>query len=240
MGNKNDYLTLEDSAQALGKPTSWMKGIISRGELGAKLSGGRWLIALRDLDKLRADLPPEPETVVHKFLSDNSPPRPDQIKRSAQRPSFDAVPRKLPPAGNRNKELEMMDREVRSLVARVEVELACLSGGKAIWNKLRKDGYSLNTERRKSLPKNLVKLLEDLQRTKRRYIPLRETERYKRLLSSSPEWNLVRVAKKVGVAQTKRSKSAPDTTKAVHIGGIDGYYAGNYLATKRFWFNEED
>ncbi len=203
------------------------------------------MIALRDLDKLRVNLPLEPETVVHKFLSDNSPPRPDQIKRPAQRPSFDAVPRKRPPAGNRNKELEMMDAEVRSLVAQMEIELVCLAGGKAIWNKLRKDSYSLSAERRKSLPKNLVKLLEDLQRTKQRYIPLREMERYKRLLSSSPEWNPVRVAKKVEIAQAKRSKSTPAakppaTKPPVHIGGIAGYYAGNYLATKRFWFNEED
>src|SRR3712207_8786008 len=54
----------------LFRSISWIKDILSRGELGAKLSGGRWLIAVRDLDKLRARLTPEPEKVVHNFLTD--------------------------------------------------------------------------------------------------------------------------------------------------------------------------
>ena len=82
VGSKNDYLTLEQSAQVLGKPTSWLKGRLSRGELGAKLSGGQWLIAARDLDKVRADMPPEPEKVVHDFLTDIPPKRTPHVQSS--------------------------------------------------------------------------------------------------------------------------------------------------------------
>ncbi len=238
-GNDHSYLTLEESSRALGKPVSWIKDVICRGELGGILVGRQWLIAAQGLEKLRLSLPHQPEEAVHNFSSDRPPLKQDRIRKPAQRPNPE-VPRRAYPAGNRNKELELMDAEVRSLAAQVEVGLVYLTGGKAIWNKLRKDNYPLSAERRKSLPKNLVNLLEDLQRTKGRYITLRETDRYKKLLRSLPEWNPVRAAWKVKVAQVKRSKSAPVTIKPVHIGGIKGYYAGDSLAKKRFWFNEED
>ncbi len=69
MGKSNDYLTLEQSSRILGRPVSFLKTLLSKGEVGAKLAGGQWLIAARDLDELLETLPPESEKVVHDFLT---------------------------------------------------------------------------------------------------------------------------------------------------------------------------
>jgi hypothetical protein len=45
MGNKKDYLTLDESALMLGRPVPFLTNLLSEGKLGAKLAGGRWLIA---------------------------------------------------------------------------------------------------------------------------------------------------------------------------------------------------
>jgi hypothetical protein len=49
VGNKNDYLTLEDSARMLGRPVSMLKSVMSEGKIGARLAGGRWWISVRDI-----------------------------------------------------------------------------------------------------------------------------------------------------------------------------------------------
>ncbi len=256
MGNKNNYLTLEDSAQLLGKPTSWLKGIISRGEIGAKLSGGRWLIALRDLDKLRANLPLEPETVIHNFLSPPSTKEqqatPKRKERSGPLRQPHREPNSITRANTREgtlnaggtidtgEELVSLDAKVKYLTVNIEARLSFVPGGKAIWNKLRRDNYGLHEARKAGLSKKTLQLLDDLRCTKQRYILLRETDRYKWLLGSLPEWDPVRIAKKIEAARTKRSKSVKVAPKPAQIGGIDGYFTGRWLAEKRYWFNEED
>jgi hypothetical protein len=79
VGNKNDYLTLEESALTLGRPVSFLTATISEGKLSAKAAGGRWLISLRDLDKLKRSLPPDPERIVPDFISDIPPKKPQPI-----------------------------------------------------------------------------------------------------------------------------------------------------------------
>lgn len=79
MGNQNDYLTLEESARMLGRPVSMLKSVISEGKLNAKLSGGRWLISVRDLEIVQQELSPQPEKVAQNSLSD----RPEVPQRSS-------------------------------------------------------------------------------------------------------------------------------------------------------------
>jgi|SRR5215203_627235 len=69
MGNRNDYLPLEEASRMLGRPVSLLD-VLGEEEVTAKLTGGRWVISERDIEKLRANLPEEPETVVHNFLAD--------------------------------------------------------------------------------------------------------------------------------------------------------------------------
>jgi hypothetical protein len=82
MGKQNNYLTLEESGRVLGKPASWIKDIIARGDLGAKLSGGRWLISVRDLDTLRVNLPPEQKNTVHTFLTNSTSSKPRSLPKT--------------------------------------------------------------------------------------------------------------------------------------------------------------
>ncbi len=74
------YLTIEEAAQKLGRPPSWVKGQICEGKLGATLAGGCWLISSEDLDKLlSSDSPtPQPNNTVHDFL----PERPKRKSRA--------------------------------------------------------------------------------------------------------------------------------------------------------------
>jgi hypothetical protein len=60
----SEYLTLEESAQKLDSPVSWVKESVCRG----KLEGRRWLVSVRDLDRLPAERSSQPSEVVHDFL----------------------------------------------------------------------------------------------------------------------------------------------------------------------------
>jgi hypothetical protein len=64
----SEYLTLEESAQKLDSPVSWVKESVCRGKLGGKLEGRRWLVSVRDLDRLLAERSSQPSEVVHDFL----------------------------------------------------------------------------------------------------------------------------------------------------------------------------
>ena len=256
MGNRNDYLTLEESAQLLGRSSSWIKGIISRGEIGAKLSGGRWLIALRDLDKLRANLPLEPETVIHTFLPPPSTKEPLATPKRKERSGPLRQPHREPisitrtntregtPNArgtiDRGEELVSLDAKVKYLTVNIEARLSFVPGGKAIWNKLRRDNYGLHEARKAGLSKKTLQLLDDLRCTKQRYIQLRETDRYKWLLGSLPGWDSARIARTIDEALRKsRKRNATCSQKAKQVGGIEGYHSAR-IAEKRFWFNEED
>lgn len=75
------YLTLEEAAKKVGKPVSWIKNCICRGELDGKLEGRKWLVSVESLHKITpTSPPPKPETVIHNFLT----PRPSR-KASAEK-----------------------------------------------------------------------------------------------------------------------------------------------------------
>ncbi len=131
MGKKNDYLTVEDSAHSLGKPISWMKDIVSRGEIGAKLSGGRWLIALRELDKLRANLPSEPGKAVHDLLAGIPLKESQHLQQNEPVPKVGKSPAKREgPAKDKSKELKLryrikdLDKTIRDLDLQIKAEYA--------------------------------------------------------------------------------------------------------------------
>jgi hypothetical protein len=236
MGKKNDYLTLEDSARLLGKPIDFLKTLISEGKLGAKLAGGRWWISGRDLEELRQNLPSRPEKVVHSFLTDTRSRKPPQKPERLERSSTRVVEAHTHALKNRGEDLRQLDAKVRNLSSQIEVRLAYVVGGKAVWNKIRADNYKLNKNRRAALPNKIVGLLADLQKTKQRYILLREVKRYKQLLRSLPEWDLRRVAKVIEASQKKRV--VPPSRKPKLGIGIEGY-SGRNLSKKRYWFAEE-
>src|SRR5215217_8932729 len=94
MGNKNDYLTLEDSARMLGRPVSVLKSVMNENNITQTYREGRWSIKLRDLEKVRESLPPQivsprTELAVHDFLPKRPPrsPRrtPEPVERSDTR-----------------------------------------------------------------------------------------------------------------------------------------------------------
>ncbi len=129
MGKKNDYLTLEESAQLLRKSTSWIKGIVSRGEIRAKLSGGQWLLALRDLDKLRVNLPPAPEKVSHNFFSDiplkepHRPPKTQLVTKERELSVTRPEPSKFPPQElELRKQVEEFNKKIRGLEEQIRAE----------------------------------------------------------------------------------------------------------------------
>ena len=64
MGNKNDYLTLEDSARMLGRPLSVVKRVLTNNNISQTYREGHWSIKVRDMEKLRENLPPESEKTV--------------------------------------------------------------------------------------------------------------------------------------------------------------------------------
>ncbi len=236
MGNKNDYLTLEEAAQMLGRPVSVLQTVITEEKLSTKLVGGCWKISLRDYEKLCANLPEEPEKVVHNFRSDSPPLKARQAPKTIKSsPGIGSV--RTRNAINKAEDLELLDAKVRNLTAQIEVRLAYLVGGKAVWNKLREDHLKLNGQLREALPKKIVALLIDLRKTKQEYILLREVDRYKRLLRSLPEWDLRRIAKAIESLQRQQGTATPP--KVELIKGIEGY-AGGSTGEKRSWWNEED
>lgn len=246
MGNKNDYLTLEDSARMLGRPVSVLKSVLSEGKVSATLSGGRWMISIRDLEKVRESLPSRPapsqsEKVAHDLLPKRPPrrprPTPEPVERSNVRVGSERQREPL----DRDTDLKQLDATVHGLTARIEVGLAHVVGGGAVWNKIREDKYNLNPARRAALPKKVVGWLADLQKTKQRYILLREVERYKGLLRSLPGWDIGRVARKIEAAQKKRVATTPPRPKPIAnkpITGIEGY-SGARISEKRYYWNEE-
>ena len=142
---------------------------------------------------------------------------------------------------DRDAELKNLDATVRARTARIEVGLAHVVGGGAVWNKIREDNHNLNPARRAALPKKVVGWLTDLQRAKQRYIVLREPKRYKGLLQSLPGWDIRRVARRIEAAQQKRVVATPQKSKPVTsnpVTGIKGYSNGS-IGKKRYWFNEE-
>src|SRR5215208_967379 len=152
MGKKNDYLTLEDSARLLGRPNDFLKTLMSEGKLGAKLAGGRWWISVRDLEELRQNLPSGPEKVVHNVLTDTRPRKPPQKPERLDRSSTRVVEAHTHTLKNKDEELRHLDASVRNLSSQIEVGLAYVVGGKAVWNKIRADNYKLNKNRRAASP----------------------------------------------------------------------------------------
>ena len=223
MGNKNDYLSLEESARLLGRPVSFLKNVLSEGKLSAKLAGGRWLVSVRDLERLRQTLSSEAGRVARDFDAVGTPPRPGRASRPSNGSSTGAEAVGTGDAASRAEYLKVLDARVRDLADQIEVELAYLVNRRVVWDKLRADNFDLSRALRAQLPNSVVRLLESLRSTKQEYIVLRQTSRYKGLLKALPEYDYERVAQVVGVRQQKPDM-APPVSKP--IGGIDGYFDG--------------
>ena len=237
VGNKNDYLTLEESARMLGKPVSVLKNALAEGKLGARLAGGRWLIGVRDLEELSRKLPSRPGKAGGSVDASGTPAISERGPRPIVVPSGGSTPVGTGDSARRGKDMEALDSRVRSLAARIEVALAYLGRGhrNAVWDKLRADSYEPNGSLRAALPGGLLGLLDDLKRTKQEYISLRETGRYRRLLRSLPGYDHDRVDNIIEAQQQKRSTASQG---ARPVGGIDGYGGGN-LSKKGYWGGKE-
>ncbi len=199
-------------------------------------NNNRW-IRVSNFQELREKLTPEPEKVVHDFLADTPPRKPKNVARP-QAPSKSTTSEsvRVQDFRSKNTDLGVLDAKVRNLAAQIEVRLAFLVGGKAVWNKLRADNYKLNKDRRAALPKRIVALLIELQKTKQEYILQRKTDRYKRLLQSLPEWDWRRLSLRIVVV--KRERGVVNRPKGKSVGGVAGY-RGETLSKKRYYWNEE-
>jgi hypothetical protein len=206
MGNKNDYFTLEDSARMLGKPNSFLKSLMSEGKLGANLAGGRWWISVKDHEELRRNLPCEQGNVVHTFFSDTPSRKPPRKPKRIDRSNVRTVQTPAHASKDRGEELRQLDDRVRNLAAQIAGKLPYVVEGKAVWKKVRVDSYKLNKNRRAALPVEVEALLAAFQKTKQRYILLREVKRYKGVLRSASEWDLWRAAHVKEVSPKKRAK----------------------------------
>ncbi len=83
------YLMLEEAAKNVGKPVSWVKDRICRGELDGKLEGHKWLVSVESLHKIApTSPPPKPETMVHNFLT----PRPSREDPDEKKPTVQDIP----------------------------------------------------------------------------------------------------------------------------------------------------
>ena len=163
VGNKNDYLTLEESARVLGKPVSSLKTCISEGKVSAKLAGGRWLISVRNLDKLKRSLPPQVEKTVHSFLAGIPAKEQQRVPRtkpktktndtSQKRSQASNVPRTKSEFEKRIKDLNKQIREIREQIGvkREEHRRAKRSGNSASdtsLNKLYRRSWKLEKQQR--------------------------------------------------------------------------------------------
>ena len=95
------YLTLEEVAEKLGRPPSWVKARICEGKLGATLAGNRWLISPGSVVELLSDAPPaaQPSSTIHDFLPERragkprgapnhqKPSKPARVSEAAGRPT---------------------------------------------------------------------------------------------------------------------------------------------------------
>ncbi len=272
MGNKNDYLTLEDSARMLGRPVSVLKSVLSEGKVSATLSGGRWMISVRDIEKIRESLPSkpvasQPEEADSDLLPKRPPGRPRRAPEPVERSNARVGSERKREPVDRDAELKNLDATVRERTARIEVGLAHVVGGGAVWNKIREDKYDLNPARRAALPKKVVGWLSELREAKQRYIVLWEVKRYKGLLQSLPGWDIRRVAapqKRVVATPQKATSIRPKkkkkenkhkgqtpTLKELEAFRIAVYFEalkrnsasdlrGKKRTEKRYWWNEED
>jgi len=68
---KDDYLTLEQVAQRIGRPVAWLKERLCREELETRLQKGQWLVSVRYLDEEFAPVAPQ-QRVIHNPLADKS------------------------------------------------------------------------------------------------------------------------------------------------------------------------
>ena len=112
---RNNYLTLDQASQMLGKPASFFFNLINKEELGATLYEGHWQITVRDFDKIRDSLPPEPEKIVHKargsgtvvydFLTDSPSKKPQPVPKVKPIPLVreSSVTRAVPSKSNLSK-----------------------------------------------------------------------------------------------------------------------------------------
>ena len=231
---KNEYYTIEEAASYLDKPVRWVRGKIWGGEVSARTEGAGWLILRREIHSLHARHPQafqetsQTKVVVHNFLHDRTKPLSSKkIEPSTKFSSSSSLRRTAV-------DMKELEKEVKELASRIEVELISLLGGKAIWGRIKQDRFKPNKKQMSQLPDKLQALLRKLRRIKQEFILRKQTEFYRQILLSMPEWNSKSVDK------FSKTQSELSNRKKVKLAkGIEGYYGGEGAAQKRYWWNEE-
>jgi hypothetical protein len=225
VGNKNDYLTLEESARMLGKPNSFLKSLMSEGKLSARLAGGSWWISIRDLEELRENLQAERE-IVHNYLSAKSekPHQPSTFKRSSRgqpdkktRLSKDRVA----PVDGQNTAIAKESRKQRRIK---ELERRISEMKPALEKIFRKRQKMISQGRVPTINKPSLKLLRECRKLQN------ELDR----LQGQPRWD-----KHLKRKSTSKKPEKPNK-KGRNVQGTRGYFAEpGQFGEKRYWFNEE-
>jgi hypothetical protein len=225
VGNKNDYLTLEEAARMLGRPVSSLQGVMSEMKLTAKLAGGCWQISVRDYEKLRENLPPEPEKVVHNFLSERSekPQRNSTFQVTSRQDSTRVSARKDKESNSANERSDLYETRKQLRIKALETEIRIIRP--ALERIIRQRQAAIlrgNVPPMNRPSKDLLRKWRKLQD---------ELDR----LQGKPKWDKHITRKGASKKVEKPNKKGRNT------GGIKGYYAGpEAIRGKRYWFNEED
>ena len=229
---QSDYLTIEETARKLGRPTVWVKEQICQGKLDANLSGRQWLIPSYEVDRLTPDnLPPHQSgDMVHNFLPARPPGKANDSggdkKRSGRVARHEAPERSRKSSSSSRKNqpnqpgsrkptltqrITVLDREFDRLshklkTAVLEYRAAVRSG-------------------RKVHPPN--GLLQEWKTIKAELKSLVAKASYKGLVLP-PNLTIYEVlAQESGLIEKSRGGDDLTTAKPpTRIGGIDGYYGG--------------
>lgn len=240
MGNKNDYLTLEDAARMLGRPLVVLKRAISDNRITQTYTRGHWSIRVRDLEGLRQGLPPEPERAVHNSLPDGTPKKPSKA---------------LGPPKKAENALE--PARVTELLRKAKPSQKATSSRKVKPKKQKKSASVKRTKAKESGGKR-ASASSGLGAAERLYGRIRELDRrIKSEAGRCREAEQNGLYRDVGVLKDLVSLHAalcreyarvPDplgllpplvlAARKKPVGNANGYYNEN-ISKKRYWFNEE-
>jgi excisionase family DNA binding protein len=227
-----DYLTIEETANKLGRPASWVKEQICEGKLGATLAGRQWLIPSPEVDALMTDnsLPHQPSNIVHNFLPDHpsrmsynsrndekgsrSNARSEATERSRRPPSSAKNGRSKKRKGRRptlTKKIKDLDRKFDQ--QSTELKTAMLEYRVAV-----------ESGKRAKLPRNLLHHWKSA-KAELKYLVAKAASKGLVLPSDLHIYKVLaqeaEIVKKSAVG-TKLTRAKPATT----VAGIGGYYGG--------------
>lgn len=217
------YLTLEEAAKYVGRPVSWVKTCICRGELDGKLEGHKWLVSVESLHKITpTSAPTNPEMVVHNSLTPRSSRQASAEKNAGQdspalettRASKPTKKSRVPVPGRKGGKAEPEPNSRQDIELRIEA-----LDRKITWlgNLLRKEmirheqaGNGRGSEGYGKVAKKLLRQWKIAREERRKLVmTLKNLDESGRVTISSPLPN-----------------ASNEEKDRVPIGGIPGYYAG--------------